>query len=350
MAIKKKKVVLTVLGYITYFWLVFILSLYFTFPYQKLKKLIEYNLSDALGMQVKMESFSPSFFTGVKAEGIRIIPYASSEDQVIYPYIIDSLTLRISLLKLIIGDIRVSLFSQFLDGEIDGFVDIDDDTKLGLVMKELNLRRFAPLRSFIPLPVKGYVEGKGELKLINKDIKKAEGKLSITGKNIKIGDGKTPIPIPGQKEGLKLPPIEIKKFSLLIDIKRGIANIKKMKTNSNDIDLIGEGKIILSDKPSNIRFDTYFRFKFKKGFEKKGDIALGLVSALDFIPTMKRAKRKDGYYGFKITGTLSRGVNFTPSKKYRPSRIRRERRFKRHPQIRPPERKFKRYGPELNIK
>lgn len=352
----RKKLIFVILSYLAYFLVVFILTLYFSFPYERLKKVLEYNLGNSFGMKLKIDKLTPYFFHGIKVEGIRFTPYTTnSEETPPPPLIIDSVTIKISVLSLLIGKSALIINSDFLDGNVDLRVEINDNLTTTLKMERLNLKRFAPIKNFLPLPVKGEFSGRGKLVIVRRDISKAEGNLNLNGIKITIGDGKTPIPIPGQKDGIILPTIEIKKLSLSIDIKKGVATIKKFSTQSDELELIGEGKIYLSKEPSNIRFDTYIRFKFKKGFEKKGDIAAGIIAALDFIPNMKRAKRSDGFYGFLINGTVARGLNFTPTQKYSssPTHIR-EKRFgpykNRLPLIDQLKKPFKNFGPELNIK
>ena len=104
---------------------------------------------------------------------------------------------------------------------------------------------------------------------------------------------------------LTLDPIVVSGLDLAIEVDDGLAEFAEFATRSPDIDLKVEGSMNFQDPIARSRFDFYLMFNIKEAYTNKSDVAKLLVTNLEqFSRDMKRAKRDDGYYGFRYRGTV----------------------------------------------
>src|SRR5262249_39888527 len=138
----------------------------------------------------------------------------------------------------------------------------------------------------------------------------ANGALSWTWAGCVLGDGKEKLRVPGTlvAEGISLPKLRLNDFTGKINFEKGVGKLQNVQAKGPDGELHLEREIRLSEIVALSYIDIYLRFKLSDALLKSSD---KLQTMLQFADAAKRA---DGFYGFHVTGTLSRPGSFQPMK------------------------------------
>ena len=318
-------------GYPVFTLVVFMIALYMSLPYDKLKQIIEDKLSADPSMEVTIGELGPSPLIGLSAERVTIrlrskdkpppMPAdlagpgakkdAAKKDgsRVI---ILDQVKVKSGLLALLSGKIDISFAVEGLDGLMEGrYTAVKKKSwSIKTVVKGLNLKEAPMISDTLGLPVTGRFSGDVDLKVTKNNFSTATGSIGLECDNCTVGDGKKKLKIPGNaflKAGLTIPRINLGKLGGRIKVQKGTATLQKFASKSKDFELALEGKFALRRPAGFTTADAYVRFKIDPSFKKKHAVFELLEGQLT------SAKRSDGFFGMRITGIV-KNLKVLPSR------------------------------------
>ena len=313
------------IGYPVFTLVVFIVALYMSLPYDKIKQLIEDKLSADPSMTVTIGELGPSPLIGLSAERvmIRMAPKqkqpapppspGKEEDQANKPQVIilEQVKVKSGLMALLSGKIDVSFEVEGLDGTLEGRYRAVNKKgwSIKTEIKGVNLQELPMLSETIGLPVTGRFSGEVDLK-VPKSINSAAGSVKIECVECSIGDGKKKLKIPGNAfmaAGITIPRINLGKLGGKIKVDKGTLVMQKFGSKSKDFELSLEGSLSLRKPMGFSTAQAYLRFKIDPAFKKK-HVTFELLEG-----QLTRGKRADGFFGMLITGIL-KNLKVKPSK------------------------------------
>ena len=165
------------------------------------------------------------------------------------------------------------------------------------------------LSDLLGIPVAGSVTGKIDLKLPQQKLSLAEGTIDLQITDFELGDGKAKI-----RDTIALPKVKAGQFIFKADVTEGTVKITELSTKGTDLEVVSDGRIRLLDRAETSMAELNLRFKFADAYKNKDDMTRSIFGApgsavpglFDLDPKMKRAKRDDGFYAWRITGPLQR--------------------------------------------
>ncbi|HEY1535052.1 MAG TPA: type II secretion system protein GspN [Polyangiaceae bacterium] len=317
----KHKRILIWVGYGSFYLFALLLFGYTTFPFDRLRTRIqnEFNSSQTgpTPMTLRLGHLSSYWFSGVRAENIDLIspPTPPAPDDLSAkpgkPRVmrIDSVHARVALLHLLFGTVHVNFGADVFGGKLSGFTsDADGGRKFDVEIEDVGLADAPMLADLVGLPIAGQLAGEIEFLLPESKLSKAEGKVDLKFSGLSAGDGKTKV-----LNAIALPKIEVGDLTLQATVAAGNLKIDQFSAAGKDLDLQGEGSVRLRDTLDASVLSLNARFKFSDKFTNKDDMTRGLFGApgggvpglFDLVPQNKHAKRADGSYGWRISGTFS---------------------------------------------
>ncbi|HEY4103793.1 MAG TPA: type II secretion system protein GspN [Polyangiaceae bacterium] len=319
----KTKRILRWLGYAAFYLFCLGFFGYLTFPYDRLRSRIqnEFNRSQTgpNALTLRLGHLSSYWGSGVRAEDIELIsppkpPEPGATDDApksAKPKVmqIDSAHVRVSLLRLLVGTVHVNFGASAFGGEVSGFTsDADGGRKLELDIDNIGLANAPMIADALGLPVAGALTGHVEFLLPESKLAKAEGKVDLKFSGLAVGDGKTKV-----LNAIALPKVELGELTLQATAAAGNLKIDTFSAAGKDVDLQAEGSVRLRDPFDQSVLSLSARFKFSDRFMNKDDMTRSLFGSpgaampglFDLVPQNKRAKRPDGFYGWRVNGTVS---------------------------------------------
>ncbi|MCC6527428.1 MAG: type II secretion system protein GspN [Polyangiaceae bacterium] len=305
---------------------------YLTFPFGKVKDriLAEFARSEATAarkpgsagpMRLEIGELSGHLLSGVEVKDVRLhiprkhktaakaLEAAATDEPKESVVTLERGTLRVRILPLLAGRVRIDYDLQAFDGRLHGTFPYGGSSgDLLAELEHLDLSTVEPLAALLPVPLSGLGHGKVVLSPKEGKFSKAEGTVDLKVDDIVVGDGKAKV------EGIALPPARIGTLSLTATAKEGVLTIDEFAAQGGDVEIIGEGKITIREPWNRSQLDLSLRFRFTDGYRDRDDTTRSLLGkpgdsfppALEVgSPDMKRAKRDDGFYGFRVTGTLA---------------------------------------------
>jgi type II secretion system protein N len=229
---------------------------------------------------------------------------------------VESAHARVSLLGLLFGSLDLSFGAEAFGGVISGTTSESDGAReVELTLEDLSLARAPLLADAIGLPLDGTVQGTLELLLPEGKLAKADGSVSLDIVGLSAGDGVAKI-----RETIALPKVEAGDLKVIGDISEGQLKFTDFSAKGPDLELVAEGNMRLRDPLPTSLLSLTARFRFTERYRNKNDLTRALLGApgstapalFDLDPKNKRAKRPDGFYGYRVSGALSTPT-FVPS-------------------------------------
>ena len=229
---------------------------------------------------------------------------------------IDSAHISLSLLRLLLGTMAVSFGADAFGGQVTGTVaNGSSEQTFDIGLDDLDVGQMPVLDDLVGLPMKGNLGGQAELALSDRKWAKADGKIELTMGSLKVGDGKAKV-----LNAIALPEVNVGNVKLSATVAAGRLKIEKLAAKGADLDLAVEGGARLRDPVGTSMLDLTLRFKFSDAYRNKNETTRGLLGEpgskspglFELTPQVQKSKRPDGYYGWRIIGTLDRPV-FEPS-------------------------------------
>ncbi len=267
--------------------------------------------------ELEVDDFGGYWLSGVRMKGIRLLSAPTEPGKPAGALEIDDLTVRYGLLPAIVGSREIAFDMIAFGGEATGTYSTQGkDVSMDISVDGIELGRVGPLVDIIGVPLKGKLSGTIHLVLPDGATSKGTGTISMTAKDVSVGDGKAKL-----KGALALPTIDVGPVSFLAEAKGGVLKVSKLLAGGKDLELQGDGRVLLRDAVADAICDVQIRFKVNDAYRGKNDIAASLFGAPGSAipplfeladPRIKQAKRADGFYGWTMRGALGR-AEFVPA-------------------------------------
>lgn len=325
-----RPLLLRVVGYPVFFVAFFVTFLYVTFPYDRLKEVIVAQVeaprvspmgrNTPSNIELSIGSLSPTFFPGLKARDVRVtyLPTAAGGRPIFMH--IDEAVVHVSLFALLTRRASVSFDIEGLGGEVEGELSYafggepaqQGLRSLSVELKDVHLDELGPVVQAVGLPLGGTLAGKIELTIPDGQVNQAEGKVELTATRLTVGDGHAQYQIP-HFGGVTIERINAGDFTFNVDVRRGVATLTRVGSQSNEFQLAMDGRIDLRPDLSNSVMGIGLRFKFTDVYRNKSEQAGRILTVMDMVPDLQRARRPDGMIGFRCSGTFARPPVCLPS-------------------------------------
>jgi len=317
-----RPVLLRVVGYPVFFVLFFVAFLYVTFPYDRLKEVIIAQIEAPRvspsgrtipsGMEVTIGSLGPTFFPGLKAKDVRVTYLPTTPGGRPTFMRIEEAVVHVSLFSLLFRRANVSFDLEGMGGEIDGSASYSFATdpapglrSLEIEIENVNAGEAGPLVQAVGLPLGGTLNGKVELTIPEGQMNQAEGKVELTCARLTVGDGRAQYQIP-QFGGVTIAEIRAGDLSFNVNIRRGVATLERVGAQSNEFALQMDGRVDLRPNLADSAMNIGVRFRLTDVYRNKNEQAGRILTVMDMVPDLQRARRPDGMLGFRCTGTFAR--------------------------------------------
>jgi type II secretion system protein N len=237
-----------------------------------------------------------------------------AEDQKPRVTTIDEMYGSVSLLRLVFGRVAGSFGATMKGGTMEGsFSSSEAEQSLELELEQVEVADVPMLSDLAGLPLKGTVDGTVEVTLPEKKPAKAEGKIELNLSNLAAGDGKAKV-----LKAIALPELKVGNVNLHATITDGRVKIENVSAKGTDFEMTVDGSLRLREPLTLSILDVGLRFRFLDSYKNKNDITKGLFGAnnvpglFEMDEKVRRSKREDGFYGWRVAGTLSKPL-FEPN-------------------------------------
>jgi type II secretion system protein N len=316
----RRRRILVAIGYGAFYWLMLLVFFYFTFPYDRLRERLVHDFNarqtgpDA--MRLEVDKITSYWLSGVEAEGMRLIspappPSADAPAKPAKPKVttVEQAHARLSLFSLLLGRRVVTFGAKAFGGGVDGSItDSDAERVVDVEIDALDLGQTPLLAGLLGLPVSGKLSGTANLITPEARLSKAEGKASFKLSGLSVGDGKAKI-----RDVIALPKLDAGELTLESEVKSGQVNITQLAANGPDLEFDAQGTIRLRDVPEQSLLAMTAEFKFTDHYTNKDDMTkalFGPTGVFDLDAKNRRAKRTDGFYAWRVSGSLGNPVFF----------------------------------------
>jgi type II secretion system protein N len=291
-----------------------------TFPYERVKERLvaEFNAKQAAsGLRLDIEEMSGRYLFGVEAENVKLtrtppidpMSFGSTvEEQKPKVTVIDELYGSISVWRLLFGRVAGSFGATMQAGEIEGdFSSSDAEQSLAVKLSQVAVGDIPMISDLAGLPLKGLVDGEIDVTLPEKLPTKAEGKVTLTMDGISAGDGKAKV-----LKVIALPELKVGTVKVAATITEGKVKLDTVSAKGADFEMIMDGNVRLREPIGSSLLDMGMRFRFLDSYKNKNDITKGLFGSngvpglFEMDEKVRRAKREDGFYGWRVVGTMEK--------------------------------------------
>jgi len=283
-------------------WLVFFTVFVLTLPYGRAKDYLVV-LADQQGYDVEVKSLGPALGLGIRAKEITIASRPSGggkPTRIVVPLA----KAHWSLLGALAGRQTFEFSAKVFGGDVD--VETSrSKTESGLRVQtsDIDLSDLPWIKAAINLPLSGSLDVQLDEKMPGNRASAMVGSLTWTCGACSVGDGKAKLVIannPLLAEGLGLPKIRLGDFVGHVAIDKGVGRLQGVQAKSPDGEIYIEGEVKFADRFASSSMDLYIRFKLSDALLKSSE---KLRTIMQFAGA--GGKRPDGFYGLRLTGSLS---------------------------------------------
>lgn len=319
-----RPILLRVVGYPLCFVTFFVLFLYWTFPYDRLKEAIiaaaeapprsRTGRAPAQSIQLAIDELGPTFFPGLRAKRVTVtfLPQRAGDEPTTME--LDEAVVHVSLLGLLSSHANLDFDLEVAGGgtiEGEASVYFGAATPQGLRSLEaelagVRLGQLGPVVAAVGLPLGGTVDGTLKLDVPDGNVRQAEGEVRLVASGLTIGNGRAQYRIP-QFGGVTIEQIRAGRLNLGVDIRRGVATLQNVASHSAEMDLQMDGRVSLRPNLNESAMALGIRFRLTDVYRNKSEQAGRILSVMDMVPDFRRARRPDGMISLRCTGTFERG-------------------------------------------
>lgn len=330
--LKRLKKFLPYLGYPVFYLVAFVAFCSWTFPYEKIRDriVLAWNESEQKsqgpGRELLIGDIGSSWLTGVKLKDVKLVSPPTEPGGAPAELTIESLTLRVSLLPLLVGRQTLTFSMSGLGGAAGGKYFVSGkERNVEADLENLDVGQLTPLTSALGLPMEGRLTGAVRLALPDArpepepgktppppdpKANKGGGTVALSIRDLAVGDGKTKI-----KGALALPRMQVGTLDFTADGKDGAFKVTKLAAGGKDVEVQGDGKVQLRDHLAETLLDLYVRFKVNDSYRTKSDVTKSIFGApgstapalLELADArVKQSKRPDGFYSWHVRGLVSK--------------------------------------------
>jgi type II secretion system protein N len=293
--------------------LAFVVALYATFPYDRLRDRLVQSLQGGRDLQVTIGAVEPGWGGGIVLRDVTVQPGGDDSAEPGTPLKIAKAKVSFALLAALRGALGADFEAELLRGKIRGEVQHDDEgTHVRLDADGLVMEDFPWIPSAIGLPLVGTLRAIVDLRVPQDRFAQADGVIDFDCRDCALGDGKAKFRLAGASgflaDGLTLPKLRIGGWKGRLVVEKGTARLEGFDTKSADGETGLEGDVGLRDPIAQSQMHVYFRFKLADEL-KRNDPKLDLLER----GLSAGGRRTDGFYGLRISGSLS-AMRFLPSR------------------------------------
>jgi len=292
-----KNKILKIAGYCLFFLCCLVFFLLQGFPVEMVGALLQ-NRARAAGFKLSYEEIDTLFPNGLEFDTLRL--QHPRQEGGSYSLRLDSASARLSLLSLLGGHKSLSFQVDLLGGSLTGAFDTrQQGWHLQATLAGLRLDKIAFWKELLGQQLKGELGGEVELDWNPRQVKDGSGRIQLQLLGGKIGQGKI--------YGINLPWVDLGKTQLNLEIKKGKAEIKIFKVQSDDLEGGLDGYLLLQQLLANSSIHCRLRFKPAGELMEKirKQIPPEFHAMLD--RELNRARGSDGFYRYSIFGRIFSG-------------------------------------------
>lgn len=338
-----RPIILRVVGYPVFFVFFFVMFLYVTFPYQRLAEFIVAQAEAPRvlpsgrvipsTLQLNIGHLGPTFFPGLKAQDVTLTMLPQRAGETATTMRIDTAAVHVSLFGLLARKANISFALEGMGGTIEGSVSASlaapsaptdgpasatrapDPASplrdLNLTLAGVRVGDIAPLRAMVGLPMGGNMSGTVEIHIPDGQVNQTEGAVHLTAERLTLGDGHAQYQIP-HFGGVTIEQIRAGRLDLNVTIRRGVAVFDRVGSHSEELDLQIDGRAEMRPNLADTTLNLGVRFRLTDVYRAKSEVAGRILSVMDMVPDIRRARRPDGMLALRCTGTIDRGVQCPP--------------------------------------
>ena len=277
---------LRIAGYVAFFVVFFILSIYWTFPFDLAKDRVLREASRQSKMDITARSLSPSWFTGAVLKGVKIRRPGVEE-----PIDLTQVHARAHVLPLLSGGQGFTVDLPIAKGEAyANVVQSDEGMDLVAELTSIELALVPGLADATGLPLAGQIDA--DIDLFNgKDPKNSEGVIKLRGSGLEVLKG-------GKLSNFPVPEIAIGDFDWTIPVAKGKAQLEKLELKGDALELKIDGSIMLAKQLDRSTLDLKIAFKPTPAFLNKEPLLGALLN------NIKRTQDSQGFYNYTAKGFI----------------------------------------------
>jgi type II secretion system protein N len=310
-----------IVGYPLFYVLCLAIFLPLTFPYDKLKERIvsTFNADQRASngqQELQIDEMHGYWLSGVRMKGVRLLTLPTEPGKPPSKLQIDEASVRYGILPALIGHSDIGFHVYAFGGEASGSYDVSGNKKsVDVTLDTVDIGEVDPLVQLLGVPLKGKLGGTIRLEMPEGKASKGSGAVALEIKESSVGDGKAKL-----KGALALPRIDVGTITLSGEAKDGTLKIQKLVAGGKDVELQGEGRVMMRELATESLCDAQVRFKINDAYRNKSDITKSLFGApgssipplFEMDPKVKQSKRPDGFYAWAMRGSVGR-PDFVPT-------------------------------------
>ncbi len=305
-------------GYPVFYLFCLLIFLSWTFPYETLRDRIvaTFNAQQRSALhpqELRIDELDSSFFTGIKAKGVRLVTPASDPEKPPVELKIDEARARISLLGLLIGNRNVSFRLEAFDGVIKGsYEDSGKQRSIEVEFEGVDVGKVEPIAAQAGFPLTGRLNGTLNLQLPEGKATKGNGGVNLEIRDMQAGNEKE-LTVKTPLGPFTLPRLKVGNLTVNGEAKDGVLKVTKMAASGGDVDVNGDGRVQLREVATDALLDVSLKFKINDAYRTKNDKTKMLFGSpgskekpmLEMDPKMARSKQGD-FYSLHIRGNLGK--------------------------------------------
>jgi type II secretion system protein N len=311
MLTRNRKLLLMIAGYVLFFGVCFVTSAYYTFPYERVRDLLQRRVAAqpaAAGegpAKLTIAELGPHGLAGIALEGVEYERKAAVATDPPVKLVVDELSVGASLFALLTNRIDVSFAATIGDGDAEGEYETKEGepTRLQAELDEVDIGRLG-IGSYLGIPIKGLASGTIDVTLADKPAG-TQGNIELHIEGLKLGDGKAKIKLPGMPGGLTLDTVDAGDLDMKVVIRDGIASFEQLESKGKDLELSGSGSIRVTKPAGQSRADLTLGVLVEDSYKNKSDRTQAAFDLLSNSPLMKRAMSADGMIRFRLSGPIT---------------------------------------------
>jgi type II secretion system protein N len=310
-----------IVGYPLFYVFCLAVFLSLTFPYDKLRERLvaAFNADQRANsgqQELQIDEMHGYWLSGVRMKGVRLLSLPTEPGKPPAKIEIEEASVRYGILPALIGHSDLGFHVYAFGGEASGSYDVHGNSKsVEVSLESIDVGQVDPLVQTIGVPLRGKLDGTVRLQMPDGKASKGSGTVSLEMKDVSVGDGKAKL-----KGALALPRIDVGTVTLSGEAKDGTLKFTKLVAGGKDVELQGEGRIVMREMATDSICDAQVRFKINDAYRNKSDITKSLFGApgsnipplFELDPKVKQSKRADGFYAWGIRGSLGR-PDFVPT-------------------------------------
>lgn len=282
----RRTLLLTVVGYVAFGLAVFLVALYFTFPYDVLRERLAAEVQQATGLSARIGAVRPQLPAGIVIDDLRLYP----TPQATAPFVRLARVTASSVLDLLQGrPPSVEFVGQAAQGNLTGSVLQEESRRtISLQWREVDLGQLQPLLGSLPFQLTGRSRGTLRLASPGNDHTRGSGSAEL-----QVERGSFRYQSPG---GLKLPEVSFTGLQLRLDLGGGQLRLREGRVDGTDLQVTALGQSVLRRALGESPIAGQLRLRLTPALRQRAP-ELGLLVA--------GAPDPEGFATYTLTGTLA---------------------------------------------